>query len=82
MYRRGEEHRCPNGGPAAPRGRSEVERRACRVRERLVEDLAERDAVVGALRDAGVSLREIGELVGVSHGTVATILARVRPADA
>lgn len=54
----------------------DLEARAELAAERLRDAVAERDAAVLALHDEGSTLREIGELVGLTHAGVARIVHR------
>lgn len=62
-----------------------VERRAAKRLERLAARadtaIADRDKAICEASAAGVSVREIAKIVGVSHGKVHQIITTARTAD-
>lgn len=54
----------------------ELERRAQGAARLVVEWTRDRDRLIGELRQAGYSLRDIAGIVGLSHTAIAKILRR------
>lgn len=55
---------------------AQAKRNLAKVSQRIQDDLVERDRLILALRGKGLSLRELGELAGMSHVAVSKLLDR------